>query len=127
MVHVPVERRKAAEAGFALALNLSIMYATGESVEQNTNEAVNWLQLAAEQVRTLALKGLADMQQHNVIPTPPPGTAVTTILLTSAKAIKDNSMAGKVAIAREAASIKLVRAAVLLDGEGAPIALKLMA
>ena len=66
------------------------------------------------------------MQQANVIPTPPPGTTITTILLTSAKAAKYNNKTGRVVTPTEGVAIKPGRAAVLLDGEAAPISFKLM-
>eukprot|EP00729_Bicosta_minor_P033117 gene33117-biopygen30718 len=79
--------RKSAEAGFADAqCNLSAVYLGGKGVEQNFAKGVKWLQLAAVQGHTNALTALDLLQQHNLIPTPPPGTAVTTILLTSANA-----------------------------------------
>eukprot|EP00729_Bicosta_minor_P032586 gene32586-biopygen10500 len=119
--------RKSAEAGNAMAQNnLGIMYRNGKGVELDFCEALMWMQLAAEQGYENALKALDVMQQHNGIPTPPPGTAVTTILLTSAKATNYNNKAGKVVEPTEGAAIKPGRAAVLLDGEAAPISLKLM-
>ena len=71
-------------------------------------------------------QSLDDLQQANLIPTPPPGTAVTTILLTSANAAKYNNRTGRVVEPTEGAAIKPGRAAVLLDGEAAPISFKLM-
>ena len=55
------------------------MHADGQGVKQDHNEALKWLQLAAEQGHANALKALDIMQQRNDIPTPPPGTAVTAI------------------------------------------------
>jgi len=118
--------RKAAEAGHATAQNnLGAMYGTGEGVEEDFAKALKWFQLAAVQGFKDALKGLDLMEQHNGIPTPPPSTAVTTILLTSANAAKYNNKAGRVVTPTEGAAIKPGRAAVLLDGEAAPISFKL--
>eukprot|EP00729_Bicosta_minor_P032524 gene32524-biopygen24271 len=119
--------RKSAEAGFAMAQNnLGAMYCNGEGVEQDFSTAVRWTQLAAAQGHEKSLIGLDTLQQANVIPTPPPGTAVTTILLTSANAAKYNSRTGRVVEPTEGVAIKPGRAAVLLDGEAAPISFKLM-
>ena len=66
------------------------------------------------------------MQQHYLNPTPSSGTAVTTILLTSANASKYNSKTGRVV---EAPSLDMVRpgiAFVLLDGEAKAKMFKLM-
>ena len=68
--------------------NLGVTYENGQGVKQDTIEAAKWYQLAAEQGHAGALKYLADLQQRNRIPAPPPGTAVTTILLTSAAGSK---------------------------------------
>eukprot|EP00729_Bicosta_minor_P004381 gene4381-biopygen16816 len=119
--------RKAAEAGFAMAQsNLGAMYGIGKGVEQDDSKAVKWAQLAAVQGFKDALKCLDLMQQGNFIQTPPPGTAITTILLTSANAAKYNNRTGRVVEPAEGAAIKPGRAAVLLDGEVASISLKLM-
>eukprot|EP00729_Bicosta_minor_P001971 gene1971-biopygen6029 len=119
--------RKSAEAGDADAqYNLGLMYGKGESVEQNFAKGVKWLHLAAVQGHTNALTALDLLQQHNLIPTPPPGTAVTTILLTSANAAKYNNKTGRVVEPAEGAAIKPSRAAVLLDGEAKPISLKMI-
>eukprot|EP00729_Bicosta_minor_P009635 gene9635-biopygen7268 len=121
--------RKSAEAGYAAAqCNLSAMYLEGECVEQDVIKGVKWLQLAAEQGQENALNCLDAMLQANVIPTSPPGTAVTIILLTSANAAKYNNKTGRVVrvvAPTEGAAIKPGRAAVLLDGEAAPISFKL--
>lgn len=106
--------------------NLGAMYANGNGVEQDFAEAVKWAQLAAVQGNELAHKFLADMQQRNFIQTPPPGTTVTAILLTSAKAAKYNNKTGRVVKLIEGSAIKPGRAAVLFDGEGNPISFKLM-
>eukprot|EP00729_Bicosta_minor_P032571 gene32571-biopygen12476 len=118
--------RKAAEAGDAVAqCLLGAMYFNGKGGEQDFSKAVRWLQLAGAQGFEDALTALNDLQQHNFIPTPPPGTTITTILLTSANAAKYNDRTGRVVAPTEGAAIKQGRAAVLLDGEAAPIAFKL--
>eukprot|EP00729_Bicosta_minor_P027501 gene27501-biopygen7784 len=101
------------------------MYDTGKGVEQDFSKTLKCFQLAGAQGFEHALLHLDLMQQHNVIPTPPPGTAVTTILLTSANAAKYNNRTGRVVAPTEGAAIKPGRAAVLLDGEAAPISFKL--
>eukprot|EP00729_Bicosta_minor_P032625 gene32625-biopygen27452 len=119
--------RKAAEAGDAVAqCLLGAMYFNGKDGEQDFSKAVRWLQLAAAQGFKDALTALDLMQQQNYIPTPPSGTAVTTILLSSAKAAKYNARTGRVVEPTEGVAIKPGRAAVLLDGEAAPISFKLM-
>eukprot|EP00729_Bicosta_minor_P013105 gene13105-biopygen14214 len=118
--------RKSAEAEYAAAqYNLGIMYRDGDGVEQDFAKVLKWFQLAAEQGQEDALEALNDLQQGNVIPTPPPGTTVTTILLTSVNAAKYNNRTGRVVAPTEGAAIKQGRAAVLLDGEAAPISFKL--
>eukprot|EP00729_Bicosta_minor_P032566 gene32566-biopygen11449 len=118
--------RKSAEAGFAHAqYSLGSIYFIGEGVEQDFSKAVRWMQLAAVQGYALALKTLDLMQQGNLIQTPPPGTTITAILLTSANAAKYNNRTGRVVAPTEGAAIKQGRAAVLLDGEAAPISFKL--
>ena len=117
---------KAAEAGYAKGqYNLGIMYGNGENFEQDFAEAFKWTQLAAVQGFEGALISLDLMQQRNVIPTPPPGTAVTTVLLTSANAAKYTNKAGRVVEPTKGAAIKPGRAVVLLDGEAALISFKL--
>eukprot|EP00729_Bicosta_minor_P013104 gene13104-biopygen14213 len=119
--------RKSAKAGNADAQhNLGAVYCNGKGVEQDLVKGVKWLQLAAVQGYDNALKALNDLQQGNVIPIPPPGTAVTTILLISASAAKYTNRTGRVVEPAEGAAIKPGRAAVLLDGEAAPISFKLM-
>eukprot|EP00729_Bicosta_minor_P021129 gene21129-biopygen25357 len=119
--------RKSAAAGDAMAqCHLGAMYGKGEIVEQDIAKMLKWFQLAAVQGNESALEGLYFMQQGNVIPTPPPGTAVTTILLNSVNAAKYNNRTGRVVEPAEGAAIKLGRVAVLLDGEVAPISFKLM-
>lgn len=132
-----------ADAGDADAQhNLGLMHFQDEGVEQDLadftipsmtqiktdTEGLKWMQcqLAAAQEHTNALKTLDLMQQHNLFPTPPPSTAVTAILLTSAKASKYNNENGIVVEPAEGVAIKPGRAAVLLDGEAAPISFKLM-
>ena len=117
--------RKSAEAGYAVAqLKLGAMYKAGNGVEKDVAKAVHWTQLAAVQGFEEALTCL-NIVQH-LIPAPSPGTTVTTILLTSAKAAEYNNRTGRVVEPTEGAAIKPGRAAVLLDGEGAPISFKLM-
>eukprot|EP00729_Bicosta_minor_P013106 gene13106-biopygen14215 len=119
--------RKAAEAGDAIAQNnLGGVHIQGKGVEQDLVKGVKWTQLAAEQGFKDALFNLNNLQQANLIPTPPPGTAVTAILLTSANAAKYNNMTGRVVEPTEGVAIKPGRAAVLLDGEAAPISFKRM-
>eukprot|EP00729_Bicosta_minor_P008029 gene8029-biopygen19942 len=119
--------RKAADAGFAIAQNnLGGFHIQGKGVEQDLVKGVKWTQLAAEQGFKDALLNLNNLQQANRIPTPPPATAVTTILLTSANAAKYNNRTGRVV---EAPSPDMVRpsiAFVLLDGEAKPKMFKLM-
>eukprot|EP00729_Bicosta_minor_P032467 gene32467-biopygen20869 len=118
--------RKSAEAGLAGAqFNLGAMYYDGKGVEQDLSKTVKWFQLAGAQGFEDALTGLDLLQQRNVIPTPPSGTTITTILLTSANAAKYNNRTGRVVAPTEGAAIKPGRAAVLLDGEAAPISFKL--
>jgi len=118
--------RKSAAAGYAAAqFTLGAMHAIGKGVEQNFSKALKWVQLAAVQGFKGARTFLDSMQQHNFIPTPPPGTAITTILLTSAKAAKYNNRTGRAVAPTDGAAIKPGRAAVLLDGEAAPISFKL--
>ena len=83
------------------------------------------MQLAAEQGFKPALKVLNALQQANLIPTPPPGTTATAILLTSAKASKYNNKTGRVIEPVDGVAITPGRAAVLLDGEAKPISFKL--
>eukprot|EP00729_Bicosta_minor_P006998 gene6998-biopygen5172 len=119
--------QKSAEAGYAMAQhNLGIMHAKGLGVAQDLAETRKWVQLAAVQGYGNALTALDIMQQHNLIPIPPPGTAATTILLTSANAAKYNNRTGSVVAPPEGVAIKPGRAAVLLDGEAKPISFKLM-
>ena len=119
--------RKAAEQGVTQAQNnLGGMYADGTGVPQDFVEALQWWQLAAEQGHELALQNLVSMQQRNLFPTPPPGTAVTVILLTSAAGSKHNNTPGIVVVPPEGTVVKPGRVAVLLEGAAAPISFKLM-
>ena len=119
--------RKAAEQRFARAQgNLGAMYANGHGVPQDFAEALKWWQLVAEQGDEGALKNLDLMQQDNVIPTPPPGTAVTAILLTSAAGSKHNNKPSIVVAPAGGTVVKPGRVAVLLEGAASPIAFKLM-
>eukprot|EP00729_Bicosta_minor_P032828 gene32828-biopygen3824 len=117
--------QKAAEAGHARAqYNLGLKYYNGKGVEQDFAKMLKWLQLAAVQGHKAAVKIIDLMQQANDIPTLPPGTAVTTILLTSANAAKYNNRTGRVVEPAQGVAIKPGRVAVLLDGEAAPISFK---
>ena len=89
-------------------------------------EAVKWWQLAAVQGYQNAFKNLGIIHEDNVFPTPAPGTAITTVLLTSAASAKYNTRAGIVVTPTEGTIIKPGRVAVLLDGEVKPISLKLL-
>ena len=99
------------------------MYYNGEGVKLDFEKACKWAQLAAVQGDTKAIEGLHVMQEHNAIPTPPPGTAITTILLTSPASSQYNNRPG--IVVAPTSNIKLGRAAVLLDGETKPISFKL--
>ena len=118
---------KSAEAGYAAAqCLLGASYYIGVGVEHDFSKALKWSQLAGAQGFKDALKGLDAMQQGSLIPVPPPGTAVTTILLTSASAAKYNNKSGRVVAPTEGVAIKPGRSAVLLDGAGAPLSFKLV-
>ena len=118
---------KSAEVGDADAqYSLGHQNGKGEGVEQDKVKGVEWLQLAAVQGHECALEALDLLQQHNVIPTPPPGTAVTTILLTSANAAKYNSKTGRVVEAPSPNMVRPTIAFVLLDGEAKARMFKLM-
>ena len=82
--------------------------------------------MAAEQGYENALEALDILQQDNVFPTPPPGTAVTVILLTSAAGSKYNTKPGVVVTPTKRTAVKPGRVAVLLDGTTAPMSIKLM-
>ena len=114
----------ATEQGHAEAqFHLAAMYFDGKGVRQGYAEACKWLQLAAAQGNAGAIKVLDMMQEGNLIPTPPPGTAITTILLASAASTQYNNRSGIVMAPMP--TVKLGRAAVLLDGETKPISFKL--
>eukprot|EP00729_Bicosta_minor_P005084 gene5084-biopygen15833 len=116
--------QKSAEAGFAPAqLHLGLMYFEGRGVEHDFSKAVRWAQLAAVQGTESAVMVIDDLQlawQANAFPTPPPGTTVTIILLTSANAAKYNDRTGRVIAPPEGVAIKPGRAVVLLDGDATP-------
>ena len=101
------------------------MYHNGKGVLRDSATALQWWQFAAEQGQENALKALDTVQQHNLFPTPPPGTAVTAILLTSAAGSKHNNTPGIVVIPAEGTVVKPGRVAVLLDGAATPISFKL--
>ena len=82
--------------------------------------------MAAEQGNANAIIPLDDLHQGNLIPTPPPGTAVTAILLTSGKAAKLNNKTGTVVEAPSADMVRPGLVFVLLDGEVKPRMFKLM-
>ena len=119
--------RLAAEQGLAVSQNnLGGMYAVGDGVPQDFAKALKWLQSAAEQGVENALEILEILQQHKPIPTPPSGTAVTAVLLTSAAGSKHNNTSGIVVAPADGTAITPGRVAVLLEGAAAPISLKLM-
>ena len=122
--------RKAAEQGYAMFAasqnNLGYMYANGQGVPKDFAEALQWWQSAAEHGNESALKALNEMQQKNLIPTPPPGTTITAIMLTSAAGRKHNNTPGIVVIPTEGTVVKPGRVAVLLEGAATPISFKLM-
>ena len=62
----------------------------------NVVEAIKWFQLAAVQGHQRALAALNDMQRDNLISSPAPGTAIKTVLLTSAAVSRYNDRTGKV-------------------------------
>ena len=82
--------------------------------------------MAAEQRDEDARKALDEMQQHNLVPTQPPGTTITTVLLTTAASSKYNNTPGIVVTLAEGTVVKPGRAAVLLEGAATPISFKLM-
>ena len=119
--------RFAAEQGVAAAQhNLGTIYHNGVDVPADFAEALKWFQSAAEQGVENSLKALDLMQQKNLIPTPPPGTAVTAILLTSAAGSRHNNKPGTVVTPAEGAAVKPCQVTVLLEGAATPIAFKLM-
>ena len=119
--------RKAAEQGQADAqCNLACACACGGGVPHDFAEALKLWQLAAEQDYGIALKNLDLLQQHNLFPTPPPGTAVTAVLLTFSKAAKLNNKTGTVVEAPSADMVRPGLAFVRLDGEVKPRMFKAM-
>lgn len=129
----------AADQGHGLAaFNLGSSYCHGIGVAQNLAAASRWYQIAAAQCKKvavidpgaaaarampMAIAALNGMQEHNLIPTPPAGTAVTTVLLTSATGLQYNNRSGSVVA--PTSDIQPGRVAVLLDGEPNPISFKL--
>ena len=102
------------------------MYAKGQGVPQDFGKALKWWQQAAERGHEGVLENIDSMQQHNIFPTPPPGTAVTAVLLTSAAGSKPNNTPGIVVASTEGTVVKPGRVAVLLEGAATPISFKLM-
>ena len=106
--------------------NLGVNHSKGGVAGKGVAEAIKWFQLAAGQGHQEALKALDTMQHDNLIPTPPRGTAINTVLLTSAASISYNHKHGTVVASTQITAIRPGHVAVLLDGEAAPIPLKLM-
>ena len=119
--------RKAAVLGYADAqFNVGAMHAKGNILKQDFASALTWFQLAAEQGHENALRALNDMQQKCFIPTLPPGTVVTTVLLTSAAGSNHNNKPGVVVTPTEGTVVRPGQVAVLLEGAAAQISFKLM-
>ena len=119
--------RRAAEQGEAMAqYNLGNKYRKGQGVPQDFATALKWLQMAAEKGIEHAFNAIDEIQQKNLVPTPPPGTAVTAILLTSAAGSKHNNKPGIVMTPPDGTVVKPGRVAVLLEGAATPISFKLM-
>ena len=119
--------RMAADQGSASAqANLGSMYVMGEGVPQDLSAGLACFQSAAEQGVGTARTNLDRMQQRNNITAPPPGTAVTTILLRGTNGAKYNGRPGKVVKPTKGVIVKQCRALVLLDGEAEPKSFKLM-
>ena len=119
----------AAKSGHIGAMTvLGTMYVVGQGVAKDVSKGVYYLQRAAEKGSAGSIKVLAKLQQLNAISTPPPGTRITVILLTSAAvAAKYNSKTGDVVTLPEGEpAVKVGRAAVLLEGEAKPTSFKLM-
>ena len=93
---------------------------------QVSRKTLELWQLAADQGRENALINLDLMQQRNLFPTPPPGAAVTAILLTSASGSKHNNTPGIVFTPADGTVITPGRVAVLLEGAATPVSFKLM-
>lgn len=110
---------QASEQGISEAqFNLSRMYSKGYCVEKNYVVATKLLHLAAQQGNKGALINLDNMQQENIIPTPPPGTRIKLILLTSPKTSLYNNLVGKVVISEE--PVKEGKVPILLDDSKYP-------
>ena len=89
-------------------------------------EGVRYCQLAAAHEDDGAFNVVHDLQRKRIIRTPQPGTAVTTILLTAAKAAKYNNRTGRVVEPTEGPAVKPGRAAVLLKNVTSALSFKLM-
>lgn len=89
-------------------------------------EGVRYCQLAAAHEDDGAFNVVHDLQRERIIRTPQPGTAVTTILLTAAKAAKYNNRTGRVVEPTEGPAVKPGRAAVLLKNVTSALAFKLI-
>ena len=110
--------RKAAAQGNAMAqCNLGASFFDGLGVAEDVKKGLKWLQLSAEQNNPQAVGNLDKMLLQNRVPTPPPGTAVTAILLTSAAGRKHNNTPGIVVTPADGAVVRPGRVAVLLDEE----------
>ena len=110
--------------------NLGARCHEGTGVRQDYAEACKWFQMAVShshgsEGHANATILLNKMQEHNRIPAPPPGTAVTTILLTSSASSKYNNRLGIVVTPTSTSTIKPGRVCVLLDGETNALAFKL--
>lgn len=104
---------------------LGNMYAKGIGVPRDFAAVVQWWQLAAAQGHDGARTALNHVQQRNAISTPPPGTAITTIALTSGS--KYNNKKGiVVALTEGQPPVDVGRAAVVLDGDAKLFSIKLM-
>ena len=127
--------KRAADNGLGAAMaTIGFAYMVGTGVARDYAKAVQYLHCGVEQtpsgseVNTAAMKCLSKLQEDNAIPTPPPGTRVTVILLASAAAaLKYNCREGLVVVLpAEQPAVKVGRAAVLMEGEAKPISFKLM-
>ena len=127
--------KRAADNGDGAAMfTTAAFYMGNKGVAQDSAKAVQYTQRGAEQIptgsaaSTWTMAMLSELQKANAIPTPPPGTRVTVILLASAAAaLKYNSRKGSVvALPEGQPAVKAGRAAVLLEGEAKPISFKLM-
>ena len=96
---------------------LGLTFIQGVGVLQDYAEALKWFQLGAEQGHAVAIELLGRMQQTGVIPTPPPGTAVIVVCLTSATGKQLNNKAGTVTAARVGVdTVRPGRVLVTLEG-----------